>query len=69
MGTFYDVALRYKILLKANKRNNNNITVMTGLKSLRCDGNFDRRITFSKLWSMTKHNGSLGISSKNILSL
>lgn len=61
VGTFYDVVLRYKILLEANKKNNNNITIMTGLKFLRSDGNFDHRITFSKLWSMTNHNGSLGI--------
>lgn len=61
MGTFYDVVLRYKVLLKAKERNNNNITIMTGSKSLRCDENFDCQITFSKLWSMTKHNGSLGI--------
>lgn len=61
VGTFYDVALRYKILLDSNKRNDNNITIMTGSKSLRSDGNFDRRITISKLWSTTNHNGSLGI--------
>ncbi|XP_025264388.1 O-acyltransferase like protein-like [Camponotus floridanus] len=66
MGTFYDVALRYKILLKANKRSNNNITI-TGLKSLRCDGNFDRRITLSKLWSMTRHNGSLDVHNSKIV--
>lgn len=64
MGTFYDVILRYKTLRRANKKDNNNITIIKESKSLRSNGNFDRRITISKLWTMTKHNGSLGILSK-----
>lgn len=65
MGTFYDVILRYKILLRANQRGNNNITIMKESTSLRSNGNCDRRIRISKLWTVTKHNGPLGISSKN----
>lgn len=70
MGTFYDVILRYKTLRRAYKKDNNNITIIKESKSLRSNGNFDRRITISKLWTMTKHNGSLGIlSTKNYIVL
>ncbi|KAL6448100.1 hypothetical protein ACFW04_000259 [Cataglyphis niger] len=66
MGTFYDVILRYKILLRANQRDNNNITVKEST-SLRSNENFDRRITISKLWTVTKHNGSLDVRNPKVV--
>ncbi|KAM0733159.1 Nose resistant to fluoxetine protein 6 [Formica fusca] len=67
MGTFYDVILRYKTLRRANKKDNNNITIIKESKSLRSNGNFDRRITISKLWTMTKHNGSLDVRNPKVV--
>ncbi|XP_029164426.1 nose resistant to fluoxetine protein 6-like [Nylanderia fulva] len=67
MGTSYDILLRYKILRRAIKKNNNNITIMTQSKSLKSDENYDCQITISKLWTMTKHNGSLDVRNPEVV--
>lgn len=60
IATLYDAALRYKILRGTDKKDISN-NIVTESKLMTANGKLDRPVTLLRLWTVTTHNGSLGI--------
>lgn len=59
LGTFYDISLRYQVLT-TEKKGQSIGNIMTEMKMFNADEPVESEITIAKLWSVKKHNGSLG---------
>lgn len=60
VGTLYDAILRYKILHGTGTNNISNNIITESKLTTTNGGKLNPRITLSRLWTVTTHNGSLG---------